>query len=124
MPNGGVLPSCSVCQWAQGTGPTTISCRRHGITVFLALHSFCRELSNQAYPGLVDFIRQNGITGNGIHIWLEIQHRTPEHPDIPQYDREFAPLAPVDTYASWTEAEDRAARRILYERWVSRWEES
>lgn len=103
----------------------SIYCRHHEVTVFLALRSFCRELSNQASPGLgVDFVQQNGIVGDDIYAWLEIQYRTSEYPDIPQYHHKFMPLAPVDTYASWTEDEDRAVRRVLYEQWVSSLEES
>jgi hypothetical protein len=87
--------------------------------VFLPSHSFCRELSNPAYTWLGGFVQNNDIVGNEIYTWLEIQYRTPQYPDIPQYHHKFAPLAPVVTYASWTEAEDRAARKILHDQWMN-----
>jgi hypothetical protein len=113
MPNGGVLPSCFVCEWAQKTDDFgTIRCQRHGITVKLALHTVCSDL---AHAGLTRF-RQEQLQREGyIYTWIEIQYRTPDYPTLPQYYQELVALAPISTYAAWSDAERQVAEGAVHE---------
>ena len=47
--------------------------------VYSALTTFCPNLSNDSTPKISDFIQQDGITGNDVFVWNEIQYRHPEH---------------------------------------------
>lgn len=112
MPNGGVLPSCFVCEWAQKSDDfSTINCQQHGITVKPALHTVCSDLT---HAGLMRF-RQEKLQREGyIYIWIEIQYRTSDYPTLPQYYQELVALTPITTYASWSDAERQAAEAAAH----------
>ena len=110
MPNGGMLPCCRVCQFAQDAEAlATISCQRHGIQITNALHTFCADLSDDRSPGLAAFIRRNTFAPAQVYIWTEVQYRTKDHPTLPQYQHQFIALTSITTYASWTDNERQAA---------------
>jgi hypothetical protein len=117
MPNGGMLPSCLLCKWAERKNDlqTGVYCQHHSMMVYSAPTTFCPDLSNDSTPRISDFIQQDGIKGNDVFVWVEIQYRHPEHPSLPQYYHEYVLLAPVSTYMSWSKGEIKNHRMALYE---------
>ena len=116
MPNGGMMPCCLVCQWARRTDSFyAIVCQHHQVTIAHPLRTFCPDLSDPSTPGLAAFVYDADIHGHDIYVWIEIQHRTADDPDLPQYYHTFAAVAPIATYATWSEAERQAALRTLYD---------
>jgi hypothetical protein len=104
VPNGGMLPCCRVCQYAQDAQTiTSISCQRHRMRITNAFHTFCADLSHNSYPGLAAFIHNNTIASDQIYIWTEVQYRTTDHPTLPQYQHQFVTLTSIATYAGWTD---------------------
>jgi hypothetical protein len=83
--------------------------------VYNVLHTFCADLSDDAIPGLAGFAQAEDLKEDEIYMWIEIQYRTREHADLPQYHHAFVGLASISTYASWTRDERELARKTLYE---------
>src|SRR5580765_2181126 len=103
MPNGGLLPSCWACQWAQRGEPFEVYCKKHSMHIHLSLFTFCPDLSDASIPGLAKFIESEHILGEDVYTWIEIPYRDPQYPTLPQYYHEFAVLAPISEYGEWTE---------------------
>ena len=113
MPNGGMLPCCRVCQFAQSSrSPDNILCVRHNIPILDAFHLFCPDLSNLDTPGLAQFVQSNELEHNFIYAWTVVQYRAKNNPTIPQYQHQFIPLASILSYTNWTDAERQAAIQI------------
>src|SRR5262245_36241801 len=118
MPNGGMLPCCFICQWAKRDEDnlslvTPITCQQHSFAVWLPARHFCSELSDSS-EGAHYFTEDENISSNHMYAWIEIQYRTTEYPNLPQYYHEFLPLATLSTYAAWSEDEKKAAYRELH----------
>jgi len=116
MPNGGVMPCCAVCQWATRQAPSEIYCNRHAMTVVHALDAFCPDLADSESPGLAAFVQKEGIGGGAVpcvYAWVEVQYRTDEHPDLPQYHHKYVAVAPITVYAEWNNAQRAAATAAL-----------
>jgi hypothetical protein len=117
MPNGGMLPSCWVCQWAQRADLLKpVYCQRHQMTILGAPYTFCSELSDDSSPGLANFVQENNIRDNDIYVWIETGYRNSEDSSVPRYRHEFVALAPIATLASWSEDEQQEARKALREK--------
>ena len=113
MPNGGILPSCFICQWAHKTDDFgLIECQRHGMTVKRALHTVCPDL---APAGLTRFSQEQHLIDGYIYIWIEIQYRTPEYPTLPQYYHELVAVAPIPTYVGWSDTERQVAEAAIHQ---------
>lgn len=112
MPNGGVMPSCFVCKWAnkklppsEGSNPLLepIECQQNGFEVWLPSSHVCSKLDDPYEGGgLSTFAASAGLKDGIVYGWLEIGYRTKEHPHIPQYHHELVELAPFREFSSWT----------------------
>ena len=121
MSNGGSLYSCLTCRWVQ-TNPDVeqswkqARCQRHSMDVIRPGNTFCSDLSIMSLPKIFSWlIKGSRFRGKDVYSLIEIQYRTQEYPNLPQYHLEIALLAPIKTYASWSEDQKREARSKLYE---------
>jgi hypothetical protein len=118
MPNGGVLASCQVCQWAKRTQHSHQAyCRRHQLTIFFASYTFCPDLSHERTPGLAAFATSAQLTPDTMYAYFEIGPGDTKYPHIGNYYHEYLPLGSIQEYASWSEEECRAVVKALYEQW-------
>lgn len=112
MPNGGILPSCFVCEWKekqqqQGLGVGQIYCTRHKMNIALPMHTFCPSL---LLPGETSepsrFIQRSEITGQDVYHWFEKPYGL-------MYVHEYVRLTSIENYRTWTQEERIAASRRL-----------
>jgi len=119
MPNGGMLPCCFICKWAKRDEENLrvvnpIGCQKHGFAVWLPGRHFCAKLTDNS-GDIHSFVETRRIVDSDVYAWIELQYRTAEYPDLPQHYHEFLPLASLETYTTWSEAEKKAAYGRLYE---------
>src|SRR5215204_3205536 len=117
MPNGGMLPSCWICQWATRTDGinSPIYCQRHKMTVFSPTHTFCPDLSLPGSPGIASFLARVSPEPEMVYTWLEFSYRDPRNPTLPMYHHEQAILAPIEVYSTWDEAQIRQTTQSICE---------
>lgn len=99
MPNGGMLPCCLGCDWAdkKELDPLpTVFCTKHEVTIYFAVRLFCSELSKE-------FAKREGLLDDTIYLWAQVIYKNPEYPTLPQYYDEPVSLIPVSEYAEWDE---------------------
>ncbi|HEX2906531.1 MAG TPA: hypothetical protein VHO69_06695 [Phototrophicaceae bacterium] len=113
MPNGGLLPSCFVCERAEKTKnargiPKQIYCKQHSMSIAAPIHTFCPDLI-----GANNFTEREQITGQDIYTWIEITYGIRQAPGIPMYYQEYAVLAPIAVYRGWSEKQKIAAARAI-----------
>jgi hypothetical protein len=119
MPNGGMLPCCFICKWAIRDEQNLslinpVACQKHGFAVWMPTRHFCAKLTDTS-GAVHSFVKTRSIDSSDVYAWIELQYRTAEYPDLPQYYHEFLPIASLETYTAWSEAEKQAAYRRLYE---------
>jgi hypothetical protein len=62
----------------------------------------------------VRFTAEGGISAGRMYAWIEIQYRTVEYPDLPQYYKEPVSLAPISIFAAWSQDEKIAEYRRIH----------
>lgn len=123
MPNGGLLPSCHSCQWAQKHEDDPMEyrgvyCRHHEMDITTSsIFTFCSDLpliNEKKQPGRL--VRENHLTGEHMYIWVQLGYTTQEYPGLPQYHQEIEQLSTIDCYASWSVEQGQRAVGAIYER--------
>ncbi len=107
MPNGGDVPSCPFCQYAERSTESGIwECKKHDFLVPLAGDIFCGDLSHPDWPGMAQgFISGNNIPKSVMYMWAGV------------YSHQDFPLAPIEIYVTWSEEEKRAHFRAKSKAW-------
>lgn len=106
MPNGGDVPCCGVCQYASKLADSSgIVCSKHDIRVTRDGSMFCADLSHPQYPGLSHFVSTSGIQQGIMYMWAGV------------YSGKELPLAPIETFAAWTEEERSQYFRAKWKAW-------
>ena len=118
MPNGGIHPSCFVCKWASKDSPEggtleSIVCQYHGFVVWQPASHFCAQLSGKQGE-FAQFVQAQHIDTEQMYAWIDLQYRTTEHPQIPQYHHEIVPLTDLSTYKVWNDEEKQVRYRDLH----------
>lgn len=98
MPNGGILPSCFVCKWAErnesGNLIDPIECQRHGFVVWLANVHVCSDLTGEnEEPGLNSFVEEENLESEFMYAWFQFSHRAQQSPTLPLYHHELVKFA-------------------------------
>lgn len=111
MPNGGDVPSCPFCQYAQESSEfNTIECQKHKIKITFSHAMFCADLSHPKWPGMAqEFISSEGIPAGIMYTWVGV------------YTHQKYPLAPIETYAAWSDEEKEVHRREKQDDWETKY---
>ncbi|MDP9315093.1 MAG: hypothetical protein M3R24_30225 [Chloroflexota bacterium] len=110
MPNGGMLPCCRLCQYAERSQRgNDIHCRRHHFHVPDAFHTFCPDLSKPDGSAFDVVLQHPDVVPGQVYVWTTVVYRTMAHPTLPQYQHNIRPLAPIPVYRAWSDAERQAA---------------
>ncbi|MBI5930733.1 MAG: hypothetical protein HY862_15595 [Chloroflexi bacterium] len=110
MPNGGEMPCCGVCQYAKKSSEArTIDCQKHNIKVTFDFAMFCGDLSHPTYPRLASFIARYEIPTDMMYTWAGV------------YTHQKYSLAPIETYATWSDEEKEKHFREKQDDWESKY---
>ncbi len=99
MPNGGMMPCCLVCAWADEKDlgvPSKVLCTKHQVTIHDAMALFCSELSEEA-------IERERFLDDVMYMWAMVIYQNPKWPTLPQYYHEPVSLIPISKYKEWDE---------------------
>ena len=112
MPNGGMLPCCSVCDHGESDSEGySVECTVHDMEVHLGMGTFCTELSMYGKPQKPAFA---DLSDEMIYAWIEIAFPAKENPTLPQYHHQFEPLDLISEYKNWSLADHSRASQALY----------
>ncbi len=99
MPNGGDVPCCADCRYAKKSPDTRIiKCKKHDIKVTSAFYMFCKNLSFPSHPESENFALDSKIVEGVMYTWAGY------------YTHKELPLAPIETYAIWSDEEKESHR--------------
>jgi hypothetical protein len=109
MPNGGMLPSCFICEWSEKDEDFAKAlhqcfCQRHSMNILLPHLTFCTDLTavnkrDKPHP----FIEEANIIGNDIYTWIETE------PISDESAHRYRLLTAIKVYAEWSEQQKKAA---------------
>ena len=111
MGNGGLLPSCWLCQYAvrPKVQPTKsfepIYCRRHDFKVFMPTHAFCTNLWIAGTHWHAKFIKERQFYPQMMYQWIDLYYLGYQEPEA---------VATLEAFASWTQEQQLESIQSLH----------